>query len=550
MNGVNGKFDSGAEGQSLVATFGPFEVELHTGELRKHGQKVRLQKTPFHILRALLENPGRVVTREDLRGKVWPSDTYVDFEGGLNTAVNRLRAALGDSAENPIYIETLARVGYRFVAPVSVSVTPVSGLAIPEVTDSMPPDVPVPITNPSRRSLILWASGASAAVLAALLSFRMLSPTPVVFRQLTFSRGVSYNARFTSHGGAVVYDDSLNGKASGLFVTRTTGSSSSQPRELGYAKSTLAGVSPTGEIAFLDHEKGDDKSILEEVSPAGGPPTVLSSQSGGMDWSSRGALCLLTHEDERYAVEFPPGHKIYTSLHSIDNVRVSPNGNAVAFLEHPIPSDDGGRVMITNLNGKSRVLSDGWESIAGLAWSSRGNEVWFTAAHSGVDRALMAVDLTGRTRQVAQIPGGMLLRDINSSGDVLIARNSSRMTMLRGDFRSQSVRDISWLDWSTPSAISRDGNRVLFDESGQGGGSRYTVYLYRVDARVADRLGDGRPLDLSADGTWALIQDSADLSKLSLVSIPDHRVIPVSTNGLEYRWARFLPATELSGNRL
>src|SRR6478752_5843853 len=103
--------------------FGAFEVSLDTGELRKHGVRVRLQRRPFHILQALLEKPGQVVSREELRSRLWSSDTFVDFESGLNTAINRLRTALGDSAESPIYIETLARIGYRFIAPVSLPAT-------------------------------------------------------------------------------------------------------------------------------------------------------------------------------------------------------------------------------------------------------------------------------------------------------------------------------------------------------------------------------------------------------------------------------------------
>src|SRR5438552_14735378 len=107
-----------------VVRFGAFELYLETGELRKHGVRVKLQGKPFHILSALIENPGHVVTREELRSRLWLADTFVDFESGLNTAVNRLRVALGDSAENPIYIETLARLGYRFIAPVTVSNAP------------------------------------------------------------------------------------------------------------------------------------------------------------------------------------------------------------------------------------------------------------------------------------------------------------------------------------------------------------------------------------------------------------------------------------------
>lgn len=99
--------------------FGVFEVDRKTGELRRNGSRVRLQDQPLQILLTLLERPGEVVTREELRGRLWPDDTFVDFEHSINTAVRRLRDALGDSAENPRFVETVARRGYRFLAPVS-----------------------------------------------------------------------------------------------------------------------------------------------------------------------------------------------------------------------------------------------------------------------------------------------------------------------------------------------------------------------------------------------------------------------------------------------
>jgi len=98
--------------------FGPFEVWLETGELLKHGRRVHLQRKPFEILAALLEQSRKLVSRESLRQRLWPADTFVDFDNGLNTALSKLREALGDTAEKPRYIETFERRGYRFVAPV------------------------------------------------------------------------------------------------------------------------------------------------------------------------------------------------------------------------------------------------------------------------------------------------------------------------------------------------------------------------------------------------------------------------------------------------
>jgi len=98
--------------------FGVFELDLAAAELRKSGVRIRLQEQPFLVLSLLLQRPGEVITREDLRQQLWPADTFVDFDHSLNTAVNKLREALGDSASTPRYVETLARRGYRFIAPV------------------------------------------------------------------------------------------------------------------------------------------------------------------------------------------------------------------------------------------------------------------------------------------------------------------------------------------------------------------------------------------------------------------------------------------------
>src|SRR5882724_13097135 len=103
----------------LILRFGVFEVDLRAGELRKQGKRIKVQEQPLQVLATLLQNSGDVVTREELRAQIWPEDTFVDFDNSLNTSINKLREALGDSADNPRFIETLPRRGYRFIAPVT-----------------------------------------------------------------------------------------------------------------------------------------------------------------------------------------------------------------------------------------------------------------------------------------------------------------------------------------------------------------------------------------------------------------------------------------------
>src|SRR5687767_10040906 len=142
--------------------FGVFELDRRSGELRKDGARVRLQEQPLKILDALLADPGQPVTRESLRQRLWPDDTFVDFDNGLNRAINRLRTALGDEADNPRFIETLERRGYRFIAPVAAVDVPTSTAApaTPERTAG---------TEPSRRRPAWVAGAVAAAVLVVLL---------------------------------------------------------------------------------------------------------------------------------------------------------------------------------------------------------------------------------------------------------------------------------------------------------------------------------------------------------------------------------------------
>src|SRR5262245_51749333 len=174
-------------GPARGVRFGPFEADLHSGELRKHGRRIKLQDQPFQVLALLLERPGEVVTREELRQKLWPADTFVDFDVGLNTAIKRLRDALGDTAESPRYVETLPRRGYRFIAPVAevlasvnrassspnaVSVAGLPGSLKSEAT-ALPPALPETETKrikTTRRPYALALGGLIAGALLVLLA--------------------------------------------------------------------------------------------------------------------------------------------------------------------------------------------------------------------------------------------------------------------------------------------------------------------------------------------------------------------------------------------
>jgi DNA-binding winged helix-turn-helix (wHTH) protein len=164
--------DSAAHHPPGCKRFGVFEVDLRAGELRKRGLKVRLQYQPFQVLEMLLEHAGVVVTREELRKKLWPADTFVDFEHGLNKAINKIREALGDSAESPRFIDTVARRGYRFIAqvtlvdeaPASRSEAAAGGLASAKDESRVVPPTE-PASGKSRPRPLAWNVVGIAAIL-------------------------------------------------------------------------------------------------------------------------------------------------------------------------------------------------------------------------------------------------------------------------------------------------------------------------------------------------------------------------------------------------
>jgi DNA-binding winged helix-turn-helix (wHTH) protein len=183
--------------------FGVFELEAHTGELRRNGIKLKLQDQPYQVLLKLLEHAGQTVTREQLRSALWPADTFVDFETGLNTTIKRLRETLGDSAENPAFIETVPKRGYRFIAPVTA---PNSGSE--SVAEKVGPErVPLNIILKLGAVLIL-------TVLSVGFALRHWSTTSSLparvldFTQLT-SDGQAKQGRLLSDGSRIYFSEVL-----------------------------------------------------------------------------------------------------------------------------------------------------------------------------------------------------------------------------------------------------------------------------------------------------------------------------------------------------
>lgn len=196
-----------------IFRFGLFEIDATAGELRKESRPVKLQEQPFQLLLLLVQRAGEVVTREELQRSVWPADTFVDFDHGVNTAVKKIRQALGDSAQNPRFVETLPRKGYRFIAPVSRP----EAVAVPAVLPSPPVRWQVP------------AIGVAALVLAGGLWYAMRSkPVPVaeiagVPAPFSSEPGLETDANFSPDGRRVAYSWNGPGRDNFDIYVKETG---------------------------------------------------------------------------------------------------------------------------------------------------------------------------------------------------------------------------------------------------------------------------------------------------------------------------------------
>ncbi len=540
-----------------VYRFGSFELRTETGELSKRGIRLRLQAKPLHILEALLAQPGELVRRETLCNRLWPG-TYVDFESGLNTAVNRLRGALGDSADSPRYIETLPRLGYRFISPVEVieETDPVPAELVPSTQSaaaqtlaarSSPPAALESRLNSAQHPFLKPLSLLAAAGLAAasILGFAYLRPqanTPhpqPKFQELTFRSGRIDNARFSPGPGKVVYTARWRPGERGTYLLDLTDGNS---RILPFVSGTLEAVSSRSDLLFASAKslRANSASALLRVPIAGGKAQIIAEQSNAADLDRSGQkLAIVRQNGSASSVEFPPGHVIYKSAGWISSLRIAPCGTVLAFLEHPISDDDAGYVRIARLNGTSRLMTGEWSSIDGLAWSPSGGEIWFTASKTGGARSLYAVSDKAVLRRISNSPLSLRVLDISTSGRTLVSLDNYRVTMMAALPGSAGEADLSKYDFSFVEDISSDGKLVLFTEGGDGGGRHYTAFVYNQQSHETLRVGAGRGVALSPDGKSVLLIDPEDRSMLTLMPIGASQPKKISGAGFQYQWARF-----------
>jgi len=410
--------------------------------------------------------------------------------------------------------------------------------------------VPAPAAGTSKRwrvaalvsaviALVLIAGAYFAGKREGLAS----SITPPTYHQLTFRGGTVRMARFAPDGKNIVYSAAWEGNPIELFTTRPE---SPESRPFGLSNAEVLSISPEGEMAVLLHSHNVDPYIntgtLGRLPLGGGAPREVLENVQWADWSPDGTNFAVVREfGGQSRLEYPIGKVLYQTGGWLSHPRVSPKGDMVAFIEHPVRRDDAGFIAVIDHSGKKKTLSTGWETAWGLGWSPNGTEIWFSSTRLGYGRYLSAVNLSGKERLLAREPGTLTLQDVARDGRVLITRDVPRVGMVGMTAGSSKERDLSWLDWSAPKELSADGKRLLFTESGEAGGENYSTYLRGTDGSPAIRLGDGLSFALSPDQSWVLSGLPQPPVQFYLLPTGAGESKQLTHDNINRLWARWFP---------
>jgi Tol biopolymer transport system component/predicted Ser/Thr protein kinase len=389
--------------------------------------------------------------------------------------------------------------------------------------------------RPRRSRWVLPAAIALAAGVAAGFLLRGLTSasagSPLQLNPLTYARGAVASARFAPDGQTIVYTAAWEGLPLDIFTTRTD---SSESRSLGLAGASVLAISSSGELAISlnrHFQFGFERvGTLARVPLAGGAPREILENVQDADWSPDGkSLAVARQTGNRNRIEYPIGTVLYDAPGWVNDLRVSPDGRFVAFIDHPRRGDNVGAVKVIDTAGKVRLT--GPDAFRGLAWSPRGDEVWSSG------NGISATSLSGKSRLVWNSPGAILM-DIARDGRALFSVNSSRREMVGFAAGEKAERNLTWLNWSFPKDISPDGKTLLFEEQNI---QPKASYLRKLDGSPAVRIGEGGSWGFSPDGRWVLSMRDDQICQFTLLPTGAGEPKQLPRAGINCRAAAWFP---------
>ena len=364
-----------------------------------------------------------------------------------------------------------------------------------------------PAVRPRFASVILVLVGALAGGLAAWMATRSALPAaPAVqpaFRQLTFERGMVHDARFTPDGQSVIYGAAWDGQPLRVFMTRTD---STESVPLSVPDARLLSISRSGEMALsLSHrfEGWIGQGTLARSSVLGSAPRIVAEQVREAEWTPDGSdLAIVRRAGGLEQLEFPIGNVLYRTSGYISRIRFSPDGQRIAFADHPVFADNAGGVSIVDRSGHRTPLSAGYNEVTGVAWRPDAQEVWFSARRGGDDSSdgIYAATLSGSSRSVWATPSDMALFDIAADGRILLGQHTDDRRVEALFAGASAPVDVSIREDSSSEWIADDGSMItVADQRARG----YAMYLVRAGVAPV-LLGPGQAFAVSPDGRTAV----------------------------------------------
>jgi serine/threonine protein kinase len=395
-----------------------------------------------------------------------------------------------------------------------------------------------------RRGLrvLLWPALLVLALGAGVYAgWKILKPAPQTFERLTYRRGDIPSAKFSPDGQTVVFSAQWASEPTNIFSMRP---GSREYRPLDLPESRILSISSTGEMAILlGPTTSGTVGTLARVPLSGGAPREILENVNDADWSPDGAnLAVSRKAGGRNRIEYPIGTVRYESDGRPPQLlRVSPQGDRIAFFE---PDNNLGDYAVTvlDMNGRKQALSRGWQELMGLAWSSKGDEIWFGGARAGGEAALRAVSLAGKERLLAEPPATLVIDDVTRDQKVLVTVVDSRLGISGLSPGAKQERDLSWFDASSILDISADGSTILFEELSYGKARNPAIYLRKTDGSPAVRLGDGNRPAFSPDGKWvACILNDGPKTDLTLLPTGAGEARNIGAPGMHYERVEWFP---------
>ncbi len=362
--------------------------------------------------------------------------------------------------------------------------------------------LPVPLLAAVGGALFLVAAG---VFVERWIAARAISPQVPSFTRITFHRGNAIHGRFAPDGRTVVYGAAWDGAPAEVFTVRTD---STESRPVGVPHSDLMSVSSKSELAILLKKTSlsfGGLGTLARIPLNGGAPRELLEDVAEADWAPNGEDLAIVRRgpNGKNRLEYPVG-TVLAEADWFASMRVSPKGDLIAYVG---PGAKSPAIKTIDRKGSRKIISDGWGGIDSLAWSPRGDEIWFVAKRSskGVARdwAIRAVSLAGSERVLLPVGFDVTLHDVSFDGRLLVEQGVSHGGILckpRGESRE---RELGRLDWSVVTDISEDGKLILFREQGAGL-DQNGIYLRKTDGTPAIRVGEGHSQGISPDGRWVM----------------------------------------------